>query len=148
MSMAEDMAQSYEDPEEFEKLELDFADETEMKRVLEESVKQLEASVLEIEKRIDGISEESNEWKTRYETQADMNKFLDRKIVEMQTKADTMRKTLRTGALYETTSDLSYFNELSNRLEQEKVQLESQLTDLNWKLDKETKVSYITPNVI
>ena len=146
--MAEDMAQSYEDPEEFEKLELDFADETEMKRVLEESVKQLEASVLEIEKRIDGISEESNEWKTRYETQADMNKFLDRKIVEMQTKADTMRKTLRTGALYETTSDLSYFNELSNRLEQEKVQLESQLTDLNWKLDKETKVSSITPNVI
>ena len=146
--MAEDMAQGYEDPEEFEKLELDFADETEMKRVLEESVKQLEASVLEIEKRIDGISEESNEWKTRYETQADMNKFLDRKIVEMQTKADTMRKTLRTGALYETTSDLSYFNELSNRLEQEKVQLESQLTDLNWKLDKETKVSSITPNVI
>ncbi|XP_010140218.1 PREDICTED: coiled-coil domain-containing protein 169-like, partial [Buceros rhinoceros silvestris] len=56
--------------------------------MLEISIFELRNTVTELEKRLSTVEEEGNEWKTRYETQVELNKQLERQINILQDKME------------------------------------------------------------
>ncbi|XP_032838773.2 uncharacterized protein LOC104362216 isoform X2 [Tyto alba] len=59
--------------------------------MLENSIFELRNTVTELEKRLSSIEDEGNEWKTRYETQVELNKQLERQIRILQDKMELIR---------------------------------------------------------
>ncbi|KAF7250853.1 hypothetical protein EYD10_03470 [Varanus komodoensis] len=62
-----------------------------MREVLELSVYEMKKTVAELEKRLDYVEDEDNEWKTRYETQIELNRQIERQIGLLQVKMDHVR---------------------------------------------------------
>ncbi|KAK3099434.1 hypothetical protein FSP39_004308 [Pinctada imbricata] len=63
--------------------------------MLEQSAAELRATVEELEKRYDTIDNEGNEWKTRFETQQEMNEQLERQILMLQNKVQEAKTNLK-----------------------------------------------------
>ncbi|XP_012941422.1 coiled-coil domain-containing protein 169 isoform X2 [Aplysia californica] len=140
-----------------EKLRAELQQERQMKEMLDQSSAELKATIDELEKRYDTIENEANEliqklrddpegneWKTRFETQTEMNQQLEKQIVMLQDKVEEARKNLREAG--KTPRDNRSFDDLSDAnpqmvksLEREKNSLHSQLRDLEWRLDQESK---------
>lgn len=127
---------------ELERLRAEIAQEKKMRNVLEESVRELRQTCDELESRLDGIDDESNEWKTRYETQCEMNQQLEKQSMGLQDRIDEAKKTLKEGRLPKSWRE-SANPEMSaaqlSQLEREKRALAGTLKDLEWKLDQEAK---------
>ncbi|KAK7495234.1 hypothetical protein BaRGS_00013416 [Batillaria attramentaria] len=129
---------------ELEKLRAEIQQEKQMKEMLDQSAAELKATIEELEKRFDSIENEGNEWKTRFETQQEMNQQLERQIILLQNKVEEARRNLREAN--KTPRDNRNFDDLSDAspqmikaLEREKNLLFNQLRDLEWRLDQESK---------
>ncbi|XP_042649138.1 coiled-coil domain-containing protein 169-like isoform X5 [Tyto alba] len=86
--MAEGDGQRAADPD---RLALELGRERRKKQMLENSIFELRNTVTELEKRLSSIEDEGNEWKTRYETQVELNKQLERQIRILQDKMELIR---------------------------------------------------------
>nr|XP_019925703.2 coiled-coil domain-containing protein 169 isoform X18 [Crassostrea gigas] len=178
------MAVEVMDDFELEKLRAEIQQEKQMKEMLEQSAAELRATVEELEKRYDTIDNEVtdrssskqgrssasssddldwNEWKTRYETQTEINEQLERQILMLQNKVQEAKANLKDEDLAEldlrpgrgilkrrgagkTPRDLKNFDDLSDAnkymirsLEKEKQMLQGQMRDIEWRLDQESK---------
>ncbi|VDI69517.1 Hypothetical predicted protein [Mytilus galloprovincialis] len=129
---------------ELEKIRQEIQQEKQMNEMLEQSAAELRATVEELENRYDTVDNEGNEWKTRYETQTEINEQLERQILNLQNKVQEAKSNLKDAG--KTPRDMNRFDDLSDAnphmirmLEKEKQMLSSQLRDLEWRLDQESK---------
>ncbi|XP_052278823.1 coiled-coil domain-containing protein 169-like isoform X7 [Dreissena polymorpha] len=132
------------DEYELEKLRAEILQERQMKEMLDQSAKELRITVEELEKRYEAIENEGNEWKTRFETQEEMNQQLERQIIMLQDKIEEAKRNLKDAG--KTPRDAKSFDDLSDAnpamvktMEKEKALLYNQLRDLEWRLDQESK---------
>ncbi|XP_053398628.1 myosin heavy chain, striated muscle-like isoform X46 [Mercenaria mercenaria] len=138
---------------------------TSAKEMLDQSARELRITVEELEKRYEAIESEDpdltargNEWKTRFETQEEMNQQLERQIIMLQDKIEEAKRNLKDAG--KTPRDMKSFDDLSDyihhlkrildieakanpamvkTMEKEKNMLFNQLRDLEWRLDQESK---------
>ncbi|CAF1232210.1 unnamed protein product [Adineta steineri] len=123
-----------------ERLKADIQHEEEIKSTLEQSCQELQSTAVELEKRLKMIDEESNEWKTRFENQEEINRHLTRQIVLLDKNIQQAKEELKgakTRALKVNPNEVGPEALLS--VENEKKSLLSQLRDFEWRLEQENK---------
>ncbi|XP_077197979.1 coiled-coil domain-containing protein 169 isoform X3 [Paroedura picta] len=69
-----------------EQILLEVEQEAQMKEALDLSLFEMKNTAAELEKRLNSTDDEDNEWKTRYETQIELNRQLERQIGLLQGK--------------------------------------------------------------
>ncbi|CDQ89604.1 unnamed protein product [Oncorhynchus mykiss] len=74
------------------RLQDELAQEREMKEMLQESVCDLGSTMTELEERLNSVNLEGNEWKTRYDTQVELNGRLERQIALVHEKMEDLRR--------------------------------------------------------
>ncbi|XP_060566126.1 coiled-coil domain-containing protein 169-like isoform X28 [Ruditapes philippinarum] len=119
------------DEYELEKLRAEIQQERQMKEMLDQSARELRITVEELEKRYEAIESEDpdltargNEWKTRFETQEEMNQQLERQIIMLQDKIEEAKRNLKDVSIEEkaknyvaagkTPRDMKSFDDLSD----------------------------------
>ncbi|XP_054043846.1 coiled-coil domain-containing protein 169 [Rissa tridactyla] len=113
--------------------------------MLEISIFELRNTVTELEKRLSSVEDEGNEWKTRYETQVELNKQLERQINILQEKMELIRGNPagRNDKLSIVRSfdqmPVGSLKEVLKQLEEEKRSLQNQLKDYELRLEQEAK---------
>uniref|UniRef100_A0A1I8ICZ7 Cilia- and flagella-associated protein 157 n=1 Tax=Macrostomum lignano TaxID=282301 RepID=A0A1I8ICZ7_9PLAT len=127
-----------------ERLRATLMQETQMKEMVEESCNELAVTVAELEKRYEGIEDESNEWKTRFEIQQEINEQLRKQIVILQEKVMQASKTtkdiqriVKSNTI--TTEFGSATPNMIKLLQKEKTGLINQRKDIDWRVDQEAK---------
>ncbi|XP_031556749.1 coiled-coil domain-containing protein 169-like [Actinia tenebrosa] len=129
---------------EIERLKAEIQQEKQMKDMLEESSEDLEKTIGEMQEKSETAGEEDNEWKTRFETQQQMNNQLEKQILLLRDKLEQMKIPSRDGKpgnklkTYNGLSDTE-IRKLMRQMERDKLTLEGQLRDLEWRLDNESK---------
>ncbi|XP_061484397.1 coiled-coil domain-containing protein 169 isoform X2 [Rhineura floridana] len=128
----------------FERIALDLGQEKQMKEVLELSVFEMKSTVAELEKRLNSVEDEDSEWKTRYETQIELNRQLERQIGLLQGKMEHVRGS-PTDRLASVRSfdqmHVDSLNQFLKKLGEEKKSLQNQLKDYELRLEQEAKIS-------
>ncbi|NXM65671.1 CC169 protein, partial [Serilophus lunatus] len=112
------------------------------RQMLEVSIFELRNTVTELEKGLNSIEEEGNEWKTRYETQVELNKQLERQINILRDKVELIRGSPGDKLSIVRTFDqmpLGSLNEVLKQLEEEKKSLQNQLKEYELRLEQEAK---------
>ncbi|XP_009288467.2 PREDICTED: coiled-coil domain-containing protein 169-like [Aptenodytes forsteri] len=112
------------------------------RQMLEISVFELQNTVTELEKRLGSVEDEGNEWKTRDETQVELNKQLERQINILQEKIDLIRGNPADKLSIVRTFDqmpVGSLKEVLKQLEEEKKSLQNQLKDYELRLEQEAK---------
>ncbi|KAH9513944.1 hypothetical protein Btru_031806 [Bulinus truncatus] len=129
---------------ELEKLRAELQQERQMKEMLDQSSAELRATIEDLEKHYDTIDNEGNEWKTRFETQTEMNQQLEKQILMLQEKIEDSKRNLKEAG--KSPRDNRIFDDLADAsphmvksLERERNSLFNQLRDLEWRLDQESK---------
>ncbi|CAF1166047.1 unnamed protein product [Rotaria sordida] len=125
---------------EIERLKAEIRQEEQIKLSLEQSCHELQNTASELEKRLKMIDEESNEWKTRFENQEEINRHLARQILLLEKNIDQAKeeqKTAKTRAAKADPNEVS--QEVLSVVENEKKNLLSQLRDYEWRLEQENK---------
>ncbi|XP_053871270.1 coiled-coil domain-containing protein 169 isoform X4 [Malaclemys terrapin pileata] len=117
--------------------------------MLELSVFELRNTITELEKRLSSVEDEGNEWKTRYETQVELNRQLERQTGLLQEKMEHIcgNPTDRLSSITDRLSSIRSFdqmpvgslNQLLKQLEEEKKSLQNQLKDYELRLEQEAK---------
>ncbi|XP_062438864.1 coiled-coil domain-containing protein 169 [Rhea pennata] len=111
-------------------------------QILEISISELRNTVTELEKRLNSIEDEGNEWKTRYETQVELNRQLERQIIKLQEKLEVIRGNPTDKLSSVRTFDqmpVSSLKQVLKQLEEEKKSLQNQLKDYELRLEQEAK---------
>ncbi|KAM7180027.1 coiled-coil domain-containing protein 169-like isoform 3-T3 [Macrochelys suwanniensis] len=127
-----------------EQLRLQLGQEKQMKEMLELSIFELRNTITELEKRLSSVEDEGNEWKTRYETQVELNRQLERQTGLLQEKMEHIRgnPTDRLSSIRSFDQmPVSSLNQLLKQLEEEKRSLQNQLKDYELRLEQEVKTS-------
>ncbi|CAI5773068.1 Hypothetical predicted protein [Podarcis lilfordi] len=135
------MGEGGEQPD-FEGLVLDLGQEKQMKEVLELSVFEMKNTVAELEKRLNSVEDEDNEWKTRYETQIELNRQLERQIGLLQGKMEQVHESPTDRLASVRSFDQMHVDSLNQFLKQlgeEKRSLQNQLKDYELRLEQEAK---------
>ncbi|NWW51933.1 CC169 protein, partial [Pedionomus torquatus] len=112
------------------------------RQILEVSIFELRNTVTELEKRLSSVEDEGNEWKTRYETQVELNKQLERQINILQEKMELVRSNPADKLSVVRSFDqmpVSSLKEFLKQLEEEKRSLQNQLKDYELRLEQEAK---------
>uniref|UniRef100_V9LDR7 Spermatogenesis-and oogenesis-specific basic helix-loop-helix-containing protein 2-like protein n=1 Tax=Callorhinchus milii TaxID=7868 RepID=V9LDR7_CALMI len=113
-----------------------------LRDVLDQSALELRKTVSQLEKRLDHVEDEGSEWKTRYETQQELNRQLKKQIVLLQEKVEHIRGNpadrLSSVRSYEEMPE-GALKQLIKQLEKEKKSLQNQLKDYEWKIEHEAK---------
>ncbi|XP_063160515.1 coiled-coil domain-containing protein 169 isoform X1 [Candoia aspera] len=126
----------------FEGVELELTQEKQMKEMLELSIFEMNNTVAELEKRLNRIDDEDNEWKTRYQTQIELNKQLERQIGFLQGKMEHLSGNptdkLASVHLFDQMHTDS-LNQFLKKLEKEKKSLQNQLKEYELRLEQEAK---------
>ncbi|XP_036450976.1 coiled-coil domain containing 169 isoform X2 [Colossoma macropomum] len=73
------------------RLQAELDHEKEVKEMLEDSVSDLRSTLADLEQRLHGVEGEGNEWRTRYETQLELNGQLERQIGVVQERLEGLR---------------------------------------------------------
>ncbi|XP_059682508.1 coiled-coil domain-containing protein 169 [Gavia stellata] len=137
--MGEDGGRRAADPD---RLALELGRERRKKQMLEISMFELRNTVTELEKRLASVEDEGNEWKTRYETQVELNKQLERQINILQEKMELIRGNPADKLSIVRTFDqmpVGSLKEVLKQLEEEKKILQNQLKDYELRLEQEAK---------
>ncbi|NXJ51200.1 CC169 protein, partial [Spizaetus tyrannus] len=114
------------------------------RQMLETSMFELRNTVTELEKRLSRVEDEGNEWKTRYETQVELNKQLERQINILQDKMELIhgnpagRNKLSIVRTFDQ-MPVGSLKEVLKQLEEEKKSLQNQLKDYELRLEQEAK---------
>ncbi|KAM9299801.1 coiled-coil domain-containing protein 169-like [Morus bassanus] len=125
-----------------DRLGLELGRERRKKQMLEISIFELRNTVTELEKRLSSVEDEGNEWKTRYETQVELNKQLERQINILQEKTELIRGNPADKLSIVRTFDqmpVGALKEVLKQLEEEKKSLQNQLKDYELRLEQEAK---------
>ncbi|KAM9319856.1 coiled-coil domain-containing protein 169-like [Gastrophryne carolinensis] len=123
----------------------DLQVERRKKEMLQTSLYELKSTVAELERKLNGVNDEGNEWRTRYETQIELNRQLERQIHRLQETTEHIRgnPTDRLSSIrsYEQ-MPVAALNQYLRRLEEEKTLMENQLKDFELRIEQETKAYY------
>ncbi|XP_056185547.1 coiled-coil domain-containing protein 169 isoform X1 [Falco biarmicus] len=132
-----------------DRLALELGRERRKKEILEISIFELGNTVRELEKRLCCVEDEGNEWKTRYETQVELNKRLERQINILQDKMELIRGNPADKLSIVRTFDqmpVGSLKEVLKQLEEEKKRLQNQLKDYELSLEQEAKAYHKANN--
>ncbi|XP_075707841.1 coiled-coil domain-containing protein 169 isoform X2 [Rhinoderma darwinii] len=113
--------------------------------MLQASIYEMRNTVTDLERKLNSVEDEGNEWKTRYETQVELNKQLERQIHVLQEKSEYIR-----GNPTDRLSSIRSYDQMPvgaltqflKRLEEEKILTENQLKDFELRIEQETKAYY------
>ncbi|XP_068886431.1 coiled-coil domain-containing protein 169 [Aphelocoma coerulescens] len=125
-----------------ERLALELGRERRKQQMLEISIFELRNTVTELEKSVNSVEKEDNEWKTRYETQVELNKQLERQINILRDKVELIRRNPADKLFIVRTFDkmpVGSLKEVLKHLEEEKRSLQNQLKDYELRLEQEAK---------
>ncbi|XP_038012383.1 coiled-coil domain-containing protein 169-like [Motacilla alba alba] len=125
-----------------ERLALELGRERRKQQMLESSIFELRNTVTELEKSLNSIENEDNEWKTRYETQVELNKQLERQINILRDKVELIRGNPADKLSLVRTFDkmpADSLKEVLKQLEEQKKSLQNQLKDYELRLEQEAK---------
>ncbi|KAF7701150.1 hypothetical protein HF521_002315 [Silurus meridionalis] len=75
----------------FARLQAELEHEREIREMLKESVCDLKRTLSDLEDRVNSVDKEGNEWKTRFETQLELNRQLERQIGFVQERLESLR---------------------------------------------------------
>ncbi|XP_015671663.1 coiled-coil domain-containing protein 169 isoform X2 [Protobothrops mucrosquamatus] len=125
-------------------VEQELTQEKQMKEMLELSIFEMNNTIAELVKRLSRTDDEDSEWKTRYETQVELNKQLERQIGFLQGKVEHLGGN-PTDKLASVRSfeqmHMNSLNQFLTKLEEEKKSLQNQLKEYELRLDQEAKIS-------
>ncbi|XP_068572661.1 coiled-coil domain-containing protein 169 [Cebidichthys violaceus] len=129
------------------RLQAELEQEREIKEMLEESVSDLRSTMCELQERLHSVDGEGNEWKTRYETQIELNGQLDRQMSLIHERLEDLRgNPMDRLASIRSYDDMSV-ETLRQRLKlltEEKSDLQSQLMDCHGRIEQEGKAFHKT----
>uniref|UniRef100_A0A8C6SPH1 Coiled-coil domain containing 169 n=1 Tax=Neogobius melanostomus TaxID=47308 RepID=A0A8C6SPH1_9GOBI len=125
------------------RLKAELGKEREVKEMLEESVSDLRSTLCELQERLQSVDGEGNEWKTRYETQVELNGQLKRQISLIRERLEDLR-----GNPIDRLASIRSYDEMSietlrqrlKLLTNEKSDLQAQLMDCHHQIEQEGKV--------
>uniref|UniRef100_A0A8D0MJC8 Coiled-coil domain containing 169 n=2 Tax=Sus scrofa TaxID=9823 RepID=A0A8D0MJC8_PIG len=130
------------------RLKLELLEEIHLKDIVQLSVLEIEHKVAELEAKL-STDDEGGEWKTRYETQLELNDQLEKQIVSLKEKLEKICGTpsdrLSSIQVYEQ-MPVESLNAVLKQLEKEKRSLESQVKDYALRLEQESKAYHKTSN--
>nr|XP_019952660.1 PREDICTED: coiled-coil domain-containing protein 169 [Paralichthys olivaceus] len=123
------------------RLQEELQQEKETREMLEESVCDLRGTMCELQERLHSVDGEGNEWKTRYETQIELNGQLERQISLIHERLEDLRgnpmgkfQLLKAETLRQRLKLLS----------EEKSDLQTQLMDCHLRTEQEGKAFHKT----
>ncbi|XP_031229724.1 coiled-coil domain-containing protein 169 isoform X1 [Mastomys coucha] len=131
-----------------DRLKLELLEEIHMKDVVQLSTLEIRHKIAELEANLN-CDLAGSEWKTRYETQLELNDQLEKQIVSLKEKMEKIRGNpsdrLSSIRVYER-MPVESLNVLLKQLEKEKRSLENQVKDYELKLEQESKAYHRTNN--
>ncbi|XP_069826030.1 coiled-coil domain-containing protein 169 [Dendropsophus ebraccatus] len=128
-----------------ERLAEELRMETGMREMLQASISEMRHTAADLERKLSSVEDEGNEWKTRYETQTELNKQLERQIRALQEKSEYIRgnPTDRLSSIRSYDQmPVGHLNQYLKRLEEEKLLMENQLKDFELRIEQEAKAYY------
>ncbi|XP_021180286.2 coiled-coil domain containing 169 [Fundulus heteroclitus] len=129
------------------RLRAELMEEREIKEMLVESVCDLRCTVAELQDRLRSVDGEGNEWKTRFETQVELNGQLERQISHLQQRLEGIKvNPVDRLAFIRSYEDMAV-EMLKQHLEvlsEEKSDLQSRLRDRHLQIDLEGKAFHKT----
>ncbi|KAK2828323.1 hypothetical protein Q5P01_019357 [Channa striata] len=128
-------------------LQAELEQEREMKEMLEESVSDLRSTTSELQERLHSVDGEGNEWKTRYETQIELNGQLERQISLIHERLEDLRGNPMDRLASIRAYDDMPVETLRQRLKlltEEKSDLQSRLMDCHLRIEQEGKAFHKT----
>ncbi|KAM9192697.1 coiled-coil domain-containing protein 169-like [Dugong dugon] len=131
-----------------DRLKLELLEEIHMKDIVQLSMLEIKHKITELEAKL-CADNEGGEWKTRYETQLELNSQLEKQIVSLEEKMEKFRGNpsdrLSSIRVYEQ-MPVESLNTLLKQLEKEKRSLENQVKDYALRLEQESKAYHKTNN--
>ncbi|XP_010727246.2 coiled-coil domain-containing protein 169, partial [Meleagris gallopavo] len=125
-----------------EELEMELGRERRRQQMLENSISELRKTITELEKKLSGVEDEGNEWKTRYEMQVELNRQLQRQISILKDKVELIRGNPTDKLAIVRIFDqmpVDSLKEVLEQLKEEKKSLQNQLKDYELRLEQEAK---------
>ncbi|KAJ0004575.1 hypothetical protein NQD34_010789, partial [Periophthalmus magnuspinnatus] len=118
-----------------------------LREMLEESVSDLRSTLCELQERLHSVDGEGNEWKTRYETQVELNGQLKRQISLIKERLEDLR-----GNPIDRLASIRSYDEMSietlrqrlKLLTNDKSDLQTQLKDCQHQIELEGKAFHKT----
>ncbi|XP_054482541.1 coiled-coil domain containing 169 [Anoplopoma fimbria] len=129
------------------RLQAELEQERDTKEMLEESVSDLRITMCELQERLHSVDGEGNEWKTRYETQIELNGQLDRQMSLIHERLEDLRGNPMDRLASIRTYDDMPEETLKQRLKlltEEKADLQGQLMDCHSRMEQEGKAFHKT----
>lgn len=129
------------------RLQAELEQERELKEMLEESVSDLRSTMCELQERLHSVDGEGNEWKTRFETQRELNGQLERQISLIHERLEDLRGNPMDRLASIRSYDDMPVDTLRQRLKlltDEKSDLQSQLMDCHRRIEQEGKAFHKT----
>ncbi|TKS82887.1 Coiled-coil domain-containing protein 169 [Collichthys lucidus] len=124
------------------RLQAELEQEREMKEMLEESVCDLQSTMCELQERLHSVDGEGNEWKTRYETQIELNGQLERQMSLIHERLEDLQGNPMDRLASIRSYDDMPVETLRQRLKlltEERTDLQSQLMDCHLRIEQEGK---------
>ncbi|XP_077340273.1 coiled-coil domain-containing protein 169 isoform X1 [Lithobates pipiens] len=132
-------------PDHYHQLMEELQAERRMKEMLQASIYERKNAIADLERKLSSVGDEGNEWKTRYETQIELNRQVERQIHMLQEKSEHIRgnPTDRLSSIrsYDQMPE-GALNQYLKRLEDEKTLIENQLKDFELRIEQEAKAYY------
>ncbi|KAM4048311.1 coiled-coil domain-containing protein 169-like isoform 3-T3 [Anomaloglossus baeobatrachus] len=113
--------------------------------MLQASIYEMKNTVIDLERKLHSVEDEGNEWKTRFETQIELNKQLETQIRVLQEKSEYLRgnPTDRLSSIRSYDQmQVGALNQYLKRLEEEIILMENQLKDFELRIEQEAKAYY------
>ncbi|XP_070839330.1 coiled-coil domain-containing protein 169 [Chaetodon trifascialis] len=129
------------------RLQAELEQERELKEMLEESVSDLRNTMCELQDRLHSVDGEGNEWKTRYETQIELNGQLERQMSLIHERLEDLRGNPMDRLASIRSYDDMPVETLRQRLKlltEEKSDLQAQLMDCHLRIEQEGKAFHKT----
>ncbi|XP_065819328.1 coiled-coil domain containing 169 isoform X1 [Labrus bergylta] len=129
------------------RLQEELEQEREIKEMLEDSVSDLRNTMFELQERLHSVDGEGNEWKTRYETQIELNGQLERQMSLIHERLEDLRGNPMDRLASIRSYDDMPVETLKQRLKiltEEKSDLQSQLMDCHLQIEQEGKAFHKT----
>lgn len=131
-----------------DRLKLELLEEIHRKDIVQLSILEIREKIAELEAKLN-TDDEGGEWKTRYETQLELNDQLEKQIVSLKEKMEKIRGNpadrLSSIRVYER-MPVESLNTLLKQLEKEKRSLENEVKNYALRLEQESKAYHKTNN--
>ncbi|XP_065112704.1 coiled-coil domain-containing protein 169 isoform X3 [Paramisgurnus dabryanus] len=128
--------------DEISQLQTELEQEREVNEMLQGSVCDLRSTLADLEERLRNVDGEENEWRTRYETQLELNGQLETQISVVGERLETLRRDPSDRLASIRSYDEMPLDGLRQRLKlltTEKNSLQNQLMDLQMRIVREGK---------